>query len=302
MRIYFYFLMSLFHPPRRKGDIYIFTRRSMRTRIHIFFFLLFLSGCNKISGLLSMLDDKYAGFRDDKPGSLQSDALNYAKYYQIWNDVLGDVVVAGEKDAVKLSLVKYEELSSHAGFRKLTAWLENAEVPEGKKDENLSFWINAYNIYVFRLISENGTPISIWKISGDKVFDTGYYKVAGTARSLNQIEKGIIKPLKEPLACFALACPAVSCPDISKSAYTPENLRTQLENQAKEFLLNPGKGVRLDHDSGIVYVSTLGKWNADAFYQLGGFQKFSSGFFNDEDKEAINSYKVEWIPFNWNRN
>ncbi|MEE9439827.1 MAG: DUF547 domain-containing protein [Saprospiraceae bacterium] len=107
-------------------------------------------------------------------------------------------------------------------------------------DENLAFWINAYNAFTIKMILNNYPVEKITDLHGGKPWDKKWISINGKTLSLNNIENDIIRPTyREPRIHFAVNCAAKSCPPLLNKAFTPSNLKTQLESQAKKFINNP---------------------------------------------------------------
>src|ERR1700730_2233586 len=146
------------------------------------------------------------------------------------------------------------------------------------RDDQLAFWINAYNTFALMSIVQH-YPLSrhtivglafpansIWQVSG--VWKERRWRAAGRAVSLDMIEHEIIRPtFREPRIHFALVCAASSCPNLRSEAYRGDRLNTQLEDQVRQFLANPDKGLRLDRDNAQALVSKIFDWYGVDFMQ-----------------------------------
>lgn len=117
------------------------------------------------------------------------------------------------------------------------------------KDEQLTYWINAYNAltlqlvlkyYPIKSIRELGSSIKIPLVS--TAWDIEVFSVGGESLSLNNIEHNIIrKNFEEPRIHFVLVCAAKSCPKLRNEAYAVDRLEEQLADQTRDFLSNPTK-------------------------------------------------------------
>ncbi|CCH02979.1 hypothetical protein FAES_4980 [Fibrella aestuarina BUZ 2] len=126
---------------------------------------------------------------------------------------------------------------------------KNAPASNWSKDEKLTYWINAYNAYTIQLILDH-YPVKSIKDIGAKIkipfvntpWDVKFIKIGGETYDLNNLEHGIIrKQFDEPRIHFALVCAAKSCPRLRNEAYEPSRLDAQLDDQASDFINNPGK-------------------------------------------------------------
>ncbi|WP_028664511.1 DUF547 domain-containing protein [Runella zeae] len=134
----------------------------------------------------------------------------------------------------------YEELKKYLDML-------SASAPNDKwsKEEQLTYWINAYNAFTIQLILDNYPGIGSIKDIGSKIkipfvntpWDVKFIKIAGQKMDLNNIEHGIIrKKFDEPRIHFALVCAAKSCPPLRNEAYVADRLNAQLDEQARDFI------------------------------------------------------------------
>jgi hypothetical protein len=162
----------------------------------------------------------------------------------------------------------------------LNQWLADIELGDihGKceSDEQLALWINLYNAFTIASVLERYRIISIRpEIFGIPnwlgflwFFYRPTHKVAGRRYSLNQIEHKILRrKFDEPRIHFALVCASIGCPLLRNSAYLPEAVRSQLEEDARRFINNPDK-VRYDSQSQTLYCSKIFKWYSRDFLKV----------------------------------
>lgn len=117
------------------------------------------------------------------------------------------------------------------------------------QNEELSYWINAYNAFTIQLIIRNYPLVSIKDVGeGLKIpfvnspWDFKFIPIGKNLYDLNNIEHGTIrKEFDEPRIHFALVCAAVSCPRLLNEAYVPERLNEQLDLQARHFINDSNK-------------------------------------------------------------
>lgn len=117
------------------------------------------------------------------------------------------------------------------------------------KNEQMAYWINAYNAYTIELILKH-YPVESIKDIGSKIkipfvttpWASKFFKIGGQDMSLDNIEHGTLrKKYDEPRIHFALVCAAKSCPRLRNEAYTADKLIAQLDDQGTDFLNNPAK-------------------------------------------------------------
>ncbi len=166
--------------------------------------------------------------------------------HTIWDNLLkkhvnnkGMVDYKGFK-ADRSELKKYLELVSN-----------NAPNSKWSGNEQLAYWINAYNAYTIELILEH-YPIKSIKDIGATIkipfvntpWDVKFIEIGGKKMDLNNIEHGIIrKQFNEPRIHFALVCAAMSCPPLRNEAFTAAKLNQQLDDQGRDFLNDATKNV-----------------------------------------------------------
>ncbi len=118
--------------------------------------------------------------------------------------------------------------------------LSKVKISSLNKNEQLAFWINAYNAATIDQIVRNYPVKSIQNIASGKVWDKPLpYQFSGENYTLNQIEKQkLVKELGDPRIHFAINCAAVSCPKLLNKAYTSENVQSLLSQSTSAFLNN----------------------------------------------------------------
>jgi uncharacterized protein DUF547 len=155
--------------------------------------------------------------------------------------------------------VAYRDLAVRDGAT-LDAYLQSLATanPDAlSQPEQIAFWLNAYNAHVLRGVLDGYSAEGFF---GRKRFFSFYdFPVAGTTRTLDDIENGILRArFHEPRIHFALVCASTSCPKLRREAYRGERLDAQLDDQARGFLsdrtrnqFGPGESAR---------VSMIFKW------------------------------------------
>lgn len=161
-------------------------------------------------------------------------------------------------DKLTKKYVSATGMVNYKGFKQDQAELKQyldllrANAPNEKtwtKDQQLAYWINAYNAFTVDLILQY-YPLKSIKDIGASIkipfvntpWDIKFIQIGGEKLDLNNIEHGIIrKKFSEPRIHFALVCAAMSCPPLRHEAYTAEKLNEQLDDQGRKFLNDPGK-------------------------------------------------------------
>lgn len=169
-------------------------------------------------------------------------------------------------------------------------------------DEQLAYWINAYNAFTVRLIIRNYPVKSIKDIKQgisfvNSVWDIKFIHIETRNYSLNNIEHGIIrKQFDEPRIHCAVNCASISCPKLQRRAYTAKKLDDQLTHAVKDFLADPSKNeISADH----IKVSPIFKWYSGDFTENGSL----IDFLNQYSPVTINSdATIDYQDYNWNLN
>jgi len=222
--------------------------------------------------------------------------------HSLWDGLLQKHVdSAGEvsyKGFIKDSTLLNEYLallSSHAPDR--SVW---------SKDEQLAYWINAYNAFTIRIVIRNYPVASIKDIAGglnipfiSSTWDIKFIEIGGTKLDLNNIEHGIIrKEFDEPRIHFALNCASKSCPQLRREAYAADKLNEQLEKQTIQFINDPMHNTVESPQK--AYVSKLFLWYSGDFKQSGRTVIDYINRYSEQklDKKASLKYK----DYNWSLN
>ncbi len=192
---------------------------------------------------------------------------------------------------VQDGLVDYDAFREAPEFPRYLERLAAFDPAPLPRDEQLAFWINAYNAYTIQLILVHDERKSIRNINKSAGFIKGYgpwkeklAKVGGVSYGLDHIEQKIIRPTyKEPRIHFALVCAAIGCPPLRREAYTGARLDQQLDDQGKVFLRQSPDKNRVDAETKSVYVSEVFKFR--------DYQKDFGG-----SKEAVGRFIAKWYP------
>lgn len=209
--------------------------------------------------------------------------------------------------------VKPSGLVDYKGFIKDKAKLEqylkliSENAPDRKtwsKNQQLAYWINAYNAFTVKLIVDNYPTQSIRDL-GPKlkiplikdVWHYKFFKIGGVESSLDEIEHSILrKEFDEPRIHFAINCASVSCPPLLNEAFMAEKLEGQLQKVAVAFINDPTRN-KITPDK--VQISSIFSWFQGDFTKKGSL----IDFLNQYSKVKIKSNaKVSHLDYNWNLN
>jgi len=144
---------------------------------------------------------------------------------------------------VRDGLVYYRALKSdRSRLDGYVAALGRASLDGWSRDEQVAFWLNAYNALVLRTIIDRypirGTssqypPNSIRQIPG--AFERITHQVAGRAVTLDGIERDQLAPFNDPRVFVALGRGSVGGGRLRSEAFTGARLAEQLDEVVREF-------------------------------------------------------------------
>jgi hypothetical protein len=214
-------------------------------------------------------------------------------------------------------LVKYvrDGVVDYQGFKdeekQLDAYLKRLEQTDtGKlsRDDQLAFYINAYNATTIKLILSRYPDIkSIWDL-GSRIlrwkspFKKKIVHIEGRTISLDDLEHGILRPrFKDPRIHFALNCASKSCPPLISEPYRGATLDDQLDASTRAFLNDPERN-RLEGNT--LYVSKIFDWYAEDFDNdvVGFFIRFADGELKAKLVANKDKIKVETLDYDWSLN
>jgi len=204
--------------------------------------------------------------------------------HSLWNTLLNKYVNAGKVD--------YASFKNDMGLEKYLALLaENPPQSSWSRDEQLAYWINTYNAFTIKLITDNYPVNSIMDLHGGKPWDVKWIKLGKKSFSLNQIENEIIRPqFNEPRIHFAVNCAAKSCPPIANEAFTTANLEQLLEKQTIAFI-NDNKFNTVSSNQ--MKLSKIFEWYSSDFGNLVDFiKKYSK-------KPVSSTASISYLEYDW---
>src|SRR5690606_21092059 len=172
------------------------------------------------------------------------------------------------------------------------------------KDDQLAYWINAYNAFTVKLIVDN-YPVESIKDLGPALKipmlkDVWHYKfftIAGQESSLDEIEHSILrKEFEEPRIHFAINCASVSCPPLLNEAFEAKTIDAQLDKVAKDFI-NDSSRNKITPSA--IQVSSIFSWFKGDFTKNGTLIDFLNNYSTVKIKSDA---KVSHLDYDWNLN
>lgn len=203
-----------------------------------------------------------------------------------------------------------------------------AELQSWSREDQLAFYINAYNAITLVRIIDNyppkGSGILFPKVSIRNI--TGVWKwtknnVAGEEITLDALEHEVIRAKFGDARIHAsIVCASISCPALLNEAFTGENLEEQLERASTAFATDPSRNL-IDIEARTATISEIFDWFAEDFESYkaevpgladagGNKQKFAGGlgflarYGGPEVKEFLNSgnYTLKLGDYDWGLN
>ncbi len=184
----------------------------------------------------------------------------------------------------------------------------SANPPQEKSwsgDEQMAYWINAYNAFTLKLIARY-YPIKSIKDIGSSIqipfvntpWDVKFITIGKEKLDLNNIEHGKLrKQFSDPRIHMALVCASKSCPILLNEAYTAQKLDAQLTRQTKAFLQDP---YRNKITASNPQINMIFKWYSMDFNKNGGSVR---SFINAHSNVKIASgAKISHLDYDWGLN
>jgi hypothetical protein len=204
--------------------------------------------------------------------------------------------------------------------------LANTPADKLSREEQLAFWLNAYNALVLRTVVDH-YPIqgrsgdypakSIRQISG--AFERLPHRVGGRTLTLDQIEQTILPAFKDPRVYLALGRGAMGSGRLRSEAFNAAEIEKQLTEVAQECLSRT-ECVHIDRGANKMNGSSIFSWREKEF-SAAYADKAPAAFANRSpieravmallepkllttEKEALatNTFQMAYIPFDWSLN
>ena len=204
--------------------------------------------------------------------------------------------------------VKYADFQKDR--KKLDTYLQklSAHHPNDKnwsKEEQLAYWMNAYNAFTVQLILDNYPLESIKDIvSGPNIpfvnspWDIKFINIEGAKYDLGNIEHNFLrKRFDEPRIHFGINCASISCPVLPQFAFNADKVYEQLDEQTRLFFKDASKN-KIEQNK--LQLSKIFKWFGGDFKKDG---KTLQEFINQYTDTKIDSNaSIEYLDYNWNLN
>ncbi|MDN3671023.1 DUF547 domain-containing protein [Echinicola jeungdonensis] len=233
-------------------------------------------------------------------GQLLGEEGSQVPSHKIWDELLNKYVH-------KNGIVDYENFQQDSILLGDYLNLVSQNPPDRNqwsREEQLAYWINAYNAFTVKLILDH-YPIESIKdlhpfpyIPGiNSVWHLEFFEIGGKPASLDQIEHKILrKEFEEPRIHFAINCASYSCPPLRPEAYQAGKLDMQLEHQGLLFINNPKWNI-IDRED--VKLSSIFKWFKEDFTKNKSLKEFVNQYSENKIKKSQN---ISFLDYDWSLN
>ena len=162
------------------------------------------------------------------------------------------------------------------------------------KEEQLAYWINAYNALTVDLIIRHYPVKSIKYIKNP--WEQRLWKLGDKWHNLDEIEHQILRKMNEPRIHFAIVCASFSCPKLQNEAFEASKIEEQLSKVAKEFLSDTNRN-EISENS--LKLSKIFQWFSKDFKQNGSVVDFINIY---TDIDITPKAKISYKNYNWDLN
>ena len=166
--------------------------------------------------------------------------------------------------------------------------------------EQMSFWINVYNLSVIKGVSDAWPINSPNDIPGffDRII---HQKIGDQKLTLNKIENEKVRTFGDARIHFVLVCGAKGCPPIINKAYTANNLESLLAMQTSKALNDPNF-IRYKSSENRVELSEIFKWYEKDFKKESPSVIAYINEFRSESNKLPFDVKVAYYSYDWTVN
>jgi hypothetical protein len=176
------------------------------------------------------------------------------------------------------------------------------------KNEQMAYWINAYNAFTIQLIIKYYPLKSIQDIGSsiqvsfvNTPWDIKFITIGKDRMDLNNIEHGILRQkFSDPRIHMALVCASKSCPRLLNEAYEPERLDEQLNAQSVTFINDNSRNkLAVQHAE----LSMIFKWYAADFNKNGPDMSGLVSFLNKYSRIKLKpDTRITYLQYDWTLN
>ena len=215
-------------------------------------------------------------------------------FYKPFNDVLNGNVDNGK--------VNYKAIKANPNFQVFINSLKDKPNFDNENQE-LTYWINAYNALVIKGILDGGSPSTFF--GRQRFFKSDKYQLAGMQINLNDLERKVIIPIGEPRIHFAINCASSSCPKLKPTVFNAQELDQQLTDAAYAFINDTTRN-NFDQTTKTAHISKIFDWFEEDFVKhSGSVEKYIAQYVEDQtiaEDLRSGSYKIKYLKYDWSLN
>lgn len=169
------------------------------------------------------------------------------------------------------------------------------------REEQLAYWINAYNAFTVALILDHYPIGSIEELHTipliGTIFHDEWFSLGGESMSLNRIEHGVLRrQFEEPRIHAAINCASISCPTLWNRAYTAASIDEQLDRAMRSFVNDPVRNrIRAEE----VAVSAIFSWFRFDFTKEGSLVDYLNQYLEVPLRAEAD---VSYLTYDWRLN
>lgn len=172
------------------------------------------------------------------------------------------------------------------------------------REDQLAYWINAYNAFTVQLIIRH-YPLKSIKDIGSRIkipfvntpWDIKFIRIGKERFDLNNIEHGILREkFKEPRIHFAIVCASVSCPRLLNEAYVGSRINQQLDAQARGFINDRSRN---NISPNAAQLSQIFNWFRGDFTRNGTLTEFINRY---ASVKVNRNARITFLDYNWGLN
>lgn len=184
------------------------------------------------------------------------------------------------------------------------------------REDELAYWINAYNATVLVTVLEHypidsvgdvKAPLMVRPFLFGKSRLAGFFyfqhvRLGGEKMSLYDLENKIIRGYGESRIHFAINCASVGCPFLPQHAFHPTTLDADLDGETLRFFASPEK-LLIDHEARVVWLSPILDWFREDFG--GNLLAYVHRYASPERRAELDraaAYELRFMEYDWGLN
>ncbi len=202
--------------------------------------------------------------------------------------------------------VDYPAIGASADWKRLIESLARSDPAAPRtREQQIAFWVNAYNILAIDLVARHYPIESIRDIGSllRPVWKRPAGQVGDRAVTLDEIEHEIVRPLGDPRTHAVVICASTSCPALPREPLAAGRLDAQLDAAVRQWIADTGKGMRIDRAENTVRLSKIFTWFEEDFLALGGVLAFVTHNAPGADRDWLRAHaasaRLEYFDYDW---